>query len=297
MTFEQELQKQGHIGSSELAALSTKAAVLAACGRFIRPLARLLLRHGIGYREFADVCKATFVSIASEDFGLRGRRTNLSRITVLTGISRKEVRRLRHENDTTLASGAEYGLGPASLVLRGWFSDKEFCRSNGQPAPLGTRGTESGFSRLVRRYAGDVPPGAVVAELRRVGVVRDCPGPALEPTTKYFMPPNVDGQLFAAGALSIAHLISTIAHNTDPGRRGDRRFERYAWSSNLPRVSVPVFHALVSEKGEELLRFFDDWLARQSITSTSHNSNASVAQEVGVGIYFFETERDDQSGT
>lgn len=271
--------------------------MLAACGRFIQPLARLLLRHGIGYREFAEVCKATFVSVASEDFGLRGRRTNLSRIAVLTGISRKEVRRLRHEIGMAPASRVEYGLSPASLVLRGWFSDKEFCRPNGQPAPLDTRGWDSGFSRLVRRYAGDVPPGAVIAELRRVKVVRDCPGPALEPTTKYFMPPNVDGQLFAAGALSIAHLISTIAHNTDPDKRGKRRFERYAWSTNLPQVSVPVFHALVSEKGEQLLRFFDDWLARHCVTSTSQTSDVNATEEVGVGIYFFETDRDSESDT
>ncbi|MFQ5549243.1 MAG: DUF6502 family protein, partial [Woeseia sp.] len=54
----------------------------------IRPLARALLRVGIGYREFAEISKAAFVDIATKDYGLRGRPTNISRVAVMTGLTR-----------------------------------------------------------------------------------------------------------------------------------------------------------------------------------------------------------------
>ena len=72
----------------------------------MRPIVRILLRYGIGYREFVEVVKTAFVDVASSDFGLRGRPTNISRVAVMTGLARKEVKRLRDKlssGDTVIA--------------------------------------------------------------------------------------------------------------------------------------------------------------------------------------------------
>jgi len=61
----------------------------------LKPIARILLRFGIGFREFSEIAKTAFVDVASTDFGIRGRPTNISRVAVMTGLTRKEVRRLR----------------------------------------------------------------------------------------------------------------------------------------------------------------------------------------------------------
>jgi hypothetical protein len=50
----------------------------------LRPIARIFLRFGIGFREFAEISKAAFVDVASTDFGIRGRPTNISRVAVMT---------------------------------------------------------------------------------------------------------------------------------------------------------------------------------------------------------------------
>ncbi|MDH3905625.1 MAG: DUF6502 family protein, partial [Gammaproteobacteria bacterium] len=57
----------------------------------LKPIARILLRFGIGFREFSEIAKTAFVDVASSDFGLRGRPTNISRVAVMTGLTRKEV--------------------------------------------------------------------------------------------------------------------------------------------------------------------------------------------------------------
>ena len=63
----------------------------------LKPIARILLRYGIGFREFAEVAKSAFVDVATAEYGIRGRPTNISRVAVMTGLTRKEVRRLRDQ--------------------------------------------------------------------------------------------------------------------------------------------------------------------------------------------------------
>ena len=69
--------------------------ILGAILLVLRPLAKALLRVGVGYREFSEIAKIAFVQTATEEYGLRGRPTNISRVAVMTGLTRKEVKRVR----------------------------------------------------------------------------------------------------------------------------------------------------------------------------------------------------------
>ena len=91
----------------------------------LRPLARALLRAGIGYREFAEISKSAFVDIATRDYGLRGRPTNISRVAVMTGLTRKEVRRLRDKSEAGEET-ATVRSTPMSTILHRWFIEDEF---------------------------------------------------------------------------------------------------------------------------------------------------------------------------
>ncbi len=270
---------------------NSRVTILAACRYLILPLARLLLRYGVGYREFSDVCKSAFVEVASGEYGLRGRPANLSRVAILTGLSRKEVKKLRDQARPALDSAGMHGLNPGSTVLRGWFSDPEFLSETGAPAPMSVDGRDPSITSLVKRYAGDLPVRAVINEMMRMGVVEEMPSGRFKPIGRLFFPPNVDGQLFAAGATSIHNLISTIAHNVEPKNKSGRLFERYAWSNYLPASASDKFHALVSEKGSEVLEYLDSWLRKHEKGKKAEGG--SRKNEVGVGVYFFNVSKPD----
>ena len=70
-------------------------ALSAATLRILRPLVRVLLRNGISYKTFADLAKWVYVDVATRDFGLPGRKQSVSRVSVITGLSRKEVSRVQ----------------------------------------------------------------------------------------------------------------------------------------------------------------------------------------------------------
>lgn len=161
--------------------------ILETCYRFCLPLARLMLGLGISHREFAEALKRAYVEVASRDFGSRGKFTNTSRVAVMTGLTRKEVRRLK-ESLALRSPFEKLKSGPAQAVIDGWLSDPDMLDGAGKPRALGLGGTSSGFSELVRRYGGDLPPGAVAAELRRTGVVRQADSGELTLAGRYYPP-------------------------------------------------------------------------------------------------------------
>ena len=113
--------------------------VLTACRLWLRPVARWLLRSGITWKEFAELSRDAFVDTAFEEFGIRGRPTNVSRVALLTGLSRRDVRRVRERGRRPLRHmRPRTTLNHASRVLSGWHLDPEFLERR-RPAASAAR--------------------------------------------------------------------------------------------------------------------------------------------------------------
>ncbi len=138
--------------------------------QLLRPLARLFLRFGRGYREYSELSKTAFVSVASEDYGVHGRPTNVSRIAAMTGLTRKEISRIRGRLERGEGAVIERQT-PVREVINAWRSTDEFLDEAGEPAVLDLDGDEGSFRSLVRQFAGDIPEGAMKTELKRIGAV------------------------------------------------------------------------------------------------------------------------------
>jgi len=147
----------------------------------LQSLARLFLRFGRGYREYSELSKTAFVAVATEDYGVHGRPTNVSRIAAMTGLTRKEVSRIRARIERGEAAVTERGT-PLQEIVWAWQSTNEFLDESGEPAALPLSGERGSFQSLVRQFAGDIPEGAMRKELERIGAaelvdetIRLCP--------------------------------------------------------------------------------------------------------------------------
>ena len=105
---------------------NVKQALLAAYRHLLTPLVRILLRNGISYLEFAEVARQVFVDVAGRDFTLPKRKISLSRIAIMTGLSRKEVARLAREGTHSKRTTQDGELNRVGRVLQGWYTDSEF---------------------------------------------------------------------------------------------------------------------------------------------------------------------------
>src|SRR5215470_6462243 len=106
-------------------ALASTDQVLQATQQWLKPLVHVLLSCGITWREFAELARTTYVEVATENFGKRGRPTNVSRTAILTGLARREVRKQRQLLGKSRPTPPGY-VTKASLVLSAWHLDPDF---------------------------------------------------------------------------------------------------------------------------------------------------------------------------
>lgn len=263
---------------------SLNKALSAAILRILRPLIRVLLRNGISYNGFADLAKWVFVDVAGKEFGVPGRKQSDSRISVVTGLTRKEVARVKGI-DTPNDTDAEQQYNRAARVISGWLRDRRYCEQDGTPAPLPFEGQKS-FSELVKEYSGDMTARSILDELLRVGAVERTQEGKIRLLVSAYIPMSSDaGKLHIFGS-DVALLIGTIDHNMQETQH-QPRFQRKVAYDNLPEEALPKLRELANEHGQALLQEIDRYLSQQDrdinpdIKGTGH-------KHAGIGIYYFE---------
>ena len=261
----------------------SKGTALAALRLLFRPVARIMLRAGINWRELADVCKATYVEVATEDFGIRGRPTNISRVAILTGLTRKEVRRLRdllEDANPEVFNRMNY----ATRVLSGWYQDDEFLGADGLPLALPREGSAGSFESLCQKYSGDVAATTMLKELKHVGAVNETEDGKLTVRMRTYMPSMMDPERMLSSGSVLEDIGYTVAYNLHRSESDPGRFDRRATNTRMPASAVPAFREFLEEEGQAFLEKVDDWLTEHEIEDGDDESGIRL----GLGAYWIE---------
>ena len=264
----------------------TEKALSAAVLRLLRPLVRILLRNGFTYGAFADLAKWVFVDVARREFGVSGRKQTVSRVSVITGLNRKEVKRVQ-EIDAPDDAAAARQYHRAARVVGGWTSDPRFLEKDDSPAVLPFE-AEAGrsFSALVRAHSGDMTPRAVLDELLRVGAVEQGEEGAVRLVTRAYVPRTSDVDKLHILGSDVALLLSTIDHNLQHGGSAPL-FQRKVAYDNLPQEALPQLRELAGEKGQRLLEELNRYLAQHD-RDANPAAQGTGRKQAGVGIFYFE---------
>ena len=147
--------------------------------KILLSIAHLLLRNGYGYSRVNKLTKVAFVNAArSIDTGSKPR-ISIARIAAVTGLTRVEVSQLLRSNERYKSTSVE-PLNRAARVIDGWMTDEKYCDERSQPQRLPYAAARTSFSGLVRKYSGDIPARAMLAEMKRLGMVRHLPDDTIE---------------------------------------------------------------------------------------------------------------------
>ncbi|MFK8015224.1 MAG: DUF6502 family protein [Gammaproteobacteria bacterium] len=262
-----------------------------ACRVLLRPIASMLLRAGVTWREFCELGKTAFIEAATEEYGINGRPTNISRVSILTGISRKEVKRQRD----LLASEqppAPQKTTDATRVLSGWFQDPDFVQASGQPLPLPEKGSDVSFEALCQRYAGGMATPTLLKELLNTQtVVRNDSGD-LYPQRRYYQPAQHDDENLLWAVNLIRDLTQTMNNNVFKDEHTQLRFGGKADNLDIPLSNAAAFHAFLDIQGQAFLEQVDDWLTEH----VSPDSNEARVR-LGVGLFGIESASTQEQST
>lgn len=139
--------------------------------RLLRPLVRLMIQRGVTYPVFSDMVSALFADVASRDLLTDDRARTDSRISMMTGIHRKELRRLRTLPPKEEQTPPAVTLG-AHVVAR-WLASPPWIDDEGHPLalPRSAPAGQPSFDALVASVTKDVRPRTVFDEWRSQGIV------------------------------------------------------------------------------------------------------------------------------
>ncbi len=261
---------------------SAQRALAQATAAILTPLVRVLLRNGVSYGVFAEWARKVFVNVAFEDYTPEGRKQTVSRAAAVTGMTRKEVKRLVEMEDIGSAD-THQRFNRAIRVISGWTSDRRFIDARKKPRMLPLEG-ENSFAELVKDYSGDMLAPAMLSVLEAAGTVKRS-GDKVRLMKRAYVPAGDSIEKIRILGSDSAELVRTIDHNLATDDPDDLRFQRKVAYINVTTPATRKFKHLASRKAETLLDELNNWLAE-------HGDDDPVEQDqrksVSVGIYYFE---------
>lgn len=257
-------------------------AALLALRTVLRGVARMLLRAGVTSRDAEEVLRECLVEVALGEYGLRGRPTNISRVAMLTGLTRREASRIR---DRLQVRGADVGdeSHPLGRVLTGWHLDPDFS-SEGEPLALAVDDESSGLPALFARYAAGLPPVAVRKELQRVGALELVDGLAVA-RARYYLSAGLDPRSIHRYGFVVRDLLRTLNHNVLGDLPERPRFEGRAVNLSLTAASAEALRCMLDTEAEGFLERIDVWL--------DEHADLDGDVRAGVGIYLIHDDQQD----
>jgi hypothetical protein len=260
------------------------------------PIARLCLQTGKGAGEMILATKLACIEVAAEK-AMLGNRLNLSQISAITGLTRRDVRVLTNvakSKDVDSALGSEKNR--IGRVLSGWTTDPEFLDRHGAPLALTTKSTDAAFRALVGKYAGDVTPISVLRELRRVGAVRRTADGKIVLKRSHVRAKGFTSDAIAEISRRLRDLGTALVENV--GNTDSPVYASYQSVQALVPDEAALFHATFSERAASLLNGVSIWTRSQArLKRKGTVGSLQRLIDVGIGVYLIKrSNRSARSG-
>ncbi len=261
------------------------APVLSALRRILRPLVRLLLTHGVTYPLITDIVKAIYVDVARREFQLQGKRQTDSRISLLTGVHRKDVKRLIEEEDRGEHTHAGVSLG-AALLAR-WLGAPEFTDHGGQPRPLARLASDGGhasFEHLVESVSKDIRSRVILDEWLHLNMVYIDGNDQVVLNLAALTPTRDFGERLRFLETNVHDHLAAAVHNLCGG--SPPMLERSIFYDQLSAASVTELRLLANDLAMHAMQT----LNRRAIELEREDQQAGrvADRRINFGSYFFQ---------
>jgi len=265
---------------------SLKEQFVTAIQRMMRPVVRQLIAYGVSYQAFSRIVKQVYVDVAEQEFALPFKQQTDSRLSLVTGINRKEIAQLRRHKRAPETPEVEDTL--ATHVIGRWMAGPPYADADGTPRRLpyeADNAKAASFARLVRELGTDIPVRSVLDELLRVGIVSLLPGGDVVLQQEAHVPAGDPASQLTLLGSDPAELFATIIHNIE--HPDAPRLQRKVVYDNIGTEALSELRAAARRIGEAFIR-------RANVLLASHdrdrNPKASGGKRsrVVLGTYYFE---------
>lgn len=257
----------------------------------LRPLARTMIRNGVSCGNFEALVRKAYVDEAFR-MGANNThaKTTVSSVSAQTGLSRKEVKRLKELSEID-AGQNDQKYNRATRVISGWTNHPDFIDEQGQALPLTLNGDPENsapkFADLVKHFSGDITAKAMLDLLLHSDTV-ELNGQMVKLIKPAYVPSNDSSEIALILGTDTAELIETISHNMTTESH-EKRFQRKVSTHKLDPKFLHAFKRRCENQAQNLLEELDQWL------SEHETDDPKEAQYVSLGIYYYQPETEGKS--
>lgn len=267
--------------------------LIAAIDKVLRPLVRLMLSYQITYPQLIGMLKAIYVDVAETEFQVAGKRQSDSRINLLTGVHRKDVKRLRAETREDHATPSAVSTG--AQIIAHWLGDADYTDAEGAPRALSIRSDgnqPSEFDTLVTKVCKqDIRPRVILDEWLRLGVAHVKDDRVMLDTGAFTPEKGFEEKVFFFGK-NIQDHIAAGGHNL-MGMKPSY-FDRSVYYDRLSEDSIQELRELAERLGMQALTEMNKAaLAYQR----QDDEKPDATYRMNFGIFNFNTEVPQDSGS
>jgi hypothetical protein len=247
----------------------------------LRPLVRILFRAGVRFDEFVELLRGIYVEIAIRDAMDSGKTITTGRISILSGVAKRDVERLVASDDW-LQAPRPTDVAALAAVLHRWHTDSTFLGPYGVPLELPITG-QSGrnFTELVTGSPIPIEPRSAFEQLLAARMMVRSGDTHVKVLSRTFVSPEpMSAEMLEHFGTAMRNLASTLNHNMTPAQKG-KRIERSVFPDDgLPNELLDEYDAFVRERAQQLISDVDDWLAaaaRRQIQDPTSRTNLGVS--------------------
>jgi hypothetical protein len=225
------------------------------CRRVLHPLVRILVRFGVSAGEFKAIVDSVYAHAGSEYLVEQGERMTYSKLAVITGINRAFLPAILANPQDEFRPRSDTQLHRAARVLTGWYDDRLFQTSLGDPAVLPIDGDRHSFRQLVELYSGGVYYQTMLSELERVGAIRLISGERVRAVRRTPVTGGANIESVLATGETAGDLLNTLEHNlTSPA---DEQLPVRTLIGVADSRALPLFRTQLAKRADGLLEVLD----------------------------------------
>jgi hypothetical protein len=260
----------------------------------MRPIVKLLVRQNIPFASFMKIVKYLYVYTANKDLTLPGKKLSHSRISIVTGIPRKDIKELL-QFEATSDESVSYQHNRAARVITGWVKDPEYQNSETHEPlqiPIESESHRPSLQNLVIKYSGGVPVRAVLDELLRIKAVERNEDHQLKLLTYGYTPDQDEIEKLKVVSEEVSTFLKTIQHNIDAPF--DESFlQLSARCDNLPTEIMEELRKTTTLKGRDFLQDLAQWMSQYDRDQNDKVFGTGRKRGV-IGVYYFEEDVEDR---
>jgi Family of unknown function (DUF6502) len=278
----------------ELAAPADPDALADAIESLFQPLARMLVRQGIGARSTLELVKRAYVSATIDVLRERGLPITTARLSVFTGLTSREIDNIT-ASEKRAGNGSRSLADLAAILMMAWHEDSRYAFTlAGTPYELeyDVSGNKPSFVALVREFAPGHDPKELLQELIRGGAARINPETnRIQAVSRAFIAQPYSKASVKRLERLLRNFTDTLYENFQTPEAEARRFERNVFADfAISEEAEEAFRMTVRTHAQPFLESLDKWLQEQPVA-------AENGRRVGVAVFGFLEPYEQSTGT